>query len=147
MTSQSIIKLREQYPKITNAEIARKLGISRQAVWQHVKQLGLPGDNRGALGWCLHCNAPLNRRRQTFCSHECRIAYTYSEITCDICGNIFKRRTKELLWRMQHPWSSNGKTQQYFTCSAECRSKLTRKVLENAQHSSKRHQTDAANDI
>ena len=135
MTSKSILELREQHPKISNAEIARKLGISRQAVWQHVKHLGLSGENRGPVGWCKECNAPLSLRKRKFCSQECRAAYTYSNIPCDICGTIFKRRTKELMWRMQHPWSSNGKVQQFFTCSTECRNKLTRKVLNNAQHS------------
>ena len=140
MTSQSIVQLREQYPKISNAEIARKLGISRQAVWQHVKRLGLQGDNRGEYGWCLQCEIAMHKRARKFCSRECQIAYTRINLMCDVCGKQYQRRTKELLWRMQHPWSANGRTQQFFTCSVECRTQLTTKMLKSShakQHSGK----------
>lgn len=124
-TASQIAELRANNPGITNAEIARRLGVSRQAVWTNAKRHGLRGDNRSPSNWCLHCDAPLNEARRKFCSKQCRSDHAKVELQCDVCKKTFMRRTKEMLWRTQHSQPANHKTQQYFTCSVECRQQLS----------------------
>lgn len=125
-TAYRILELRANNPGISNAEIARRLGVSRQAVWTNAKRQGLRGDNRSPFSnWCINCEAPLHETRRKFCSIQCRSDYANIELQCDVCKKPFKRRTKELLWRTQHSQTANHKTQQYFTCSVECRQQLS----------------------
>ena len=138
-TSSQIAELRAENPGISNAEIARRLGVSRQAVWTNAKRHGLRGDNRSPSKWCLHCDTPLSESRRTFCSTQCRSEYAKVELQCDVCNKTFTRRTKELLWRTQHSQPTNHKTQQYFTCSVACRL-----VLMHAALRTKRQQGDSS---
>jgi len=124
---QQIIDLRAKHPHITNGEIARRLGVSRQAVWLRAKSNSLAGDNRAPTKWCLQCESIIAKQRR-FCSSACRSKYLKTELNCDVCGNAFTRSTKYLLYRMQHPWSNTGRTQQWFTCSLKCRDKLWSKM-------------------
>lgn len=42
-------------------------------------------------------------------------------VACDQCGKLHPRRIKELIWRVSHAQSSNGKPVEHFFCSALCR--------------------------
>ena len=142
-TASQISELRANNPGITNAEIARRLGVSRQAVWTNARRHGLRGDNRSPSNWCLHCDAPLSEARRKFCSTKCRSDYAKVELQCDVCNKTITRRTKEMLWRTQHSQPTNHKTQQYFTCSVACRQQLSI-IAMHAALRTKRQQGDSS---
>ena len=71
---------------------------------------------------CPVCGNPIPIYNEIYCSIDCRKKDSWIELSCDICGILFKRRKSEIICRTNHPWALTGKTQQHWFCSRRCKS-------------------------
>ena len=82
-----------------------------------VKQrLGLSAER---IKLCLHCGKPV-KPGHSFHNKECRHEYHQIKLICPECGNIFTRPQSEILFKLNHPQSKNGKPVEHFFCSQKC---------------------------
>ena len=93
---EEIVALRKEDPKITAAEMARRLGRSRERIRQLLVKLDLPTRISGPVKLCQYCNGPVksNNKAKLFCSAECYSDSRNTLVICHNCGVPFKRRIK-----------------------------------------------------
>ena len=98
------------------SEIAREAGVSRQRVYQILKQEGLPTKQKikKYRYQCPVCGAISPKK---LCSEECKIKWRQIPIICTECGKLFFRYYSQLLADC-HRSRVNA-----FFCSKECRNK------------------------
>ena len=87
-TKEGIRRLIEFDPTASNSDIARALGISRQAVSQHVHRMsGLPTRQK-RFRTCAGCRSRIGWNSLSGMCHKCRtLSYTY-EFVCAFCGSV-----------------------------------------------------------
>ena len=121
---ERVRKLRAQNPYITQSELARQIGVTRERVRQLLIKLGLPGvvPLPPVYQTCLECKKqflpgkrgnPLYRSRLLYCDQHCRTLAIWGLYPCEICGTDVAMRHKEY----QH----RKKVNRTFTCSYSCR--------------------------
>jgi len=97
-TAMAIKALRNEKPCISAAEIARRVGVSRERVRQLLRRLGLTTDMRiRPKRRCLSCGNPIPRDHRAFCSRACQVNYYQITLYCNFCGKEFKRKVKDIL--------------------------------------------------
>ena len=86
-----VIQLLRAEPNLSNAEVGRRSGLSRQRVMEMRRQAGLPSSPATQrIGWhpCLRCGAQVPFKRK-YCSRACQ--WDYIQLSCDECGKAFLR--------------------------------------------------------
>ena len=70
-----VIQLLMAEPDLNNAEVGRRIGLSRQRVMEMRRQAGLPASQAGSkrIGWhpCLLCGIQIPPKRK-YCSRACQ---------------------------------------------------------------------------
>ena len=94
-----VVQLLTVEPDLSNAEVGRRLGITRSRVHQMRKEAGLPSSaaKRRGPGWhpCIRCTTMVPPRRK-YCSRACQ--WDHVELICDECGTSFRRPRGEVKW-------------------------------------------------
>ena len=96
-----VLRLLTADPDLSNAEVGRRLGLSRQRVMEMRKQGGLPASQRTQrIGWhpCLRCGIQIPPKRK-YCSRACQ--WDYIQLVCDECGKEFQR-PRRMAARYEH---------------------------------------------
>ena len=96
-----VLRLLTADPDLSNAEVGRRLGLSRQRVMEMRRQAGLPASPATQrIGWhpCLRCRVQIPLRRK-YCSRACQ--WDYIQLVCDECGKEFQR-PRRLAARYEH---------------------------------------------
>ena len=101
MTAHAIAEALEHGP-VSDADLARRLGVSRERVRQLRNKMGLPTEHWLANKTCPVCGKvfqPKGSGRQ-FCSRDCshrsQSLRARVERTCEECGKTFYRRLSEV---------------------------------------------------
>ena len=126
VTTRDLVRqLRLEHPRITQIDLARRIGVTRERVRQILKRLGLQAVvPPPPVPWtCAGCKttfqlSPHSRQHQTkrkYCDTHCRTLALWGIYPCEICGIDQAVRHKDY----QHRKSIN----RTFTCSMTCRSK------------------------
>jgi transcription elongation factor Elf1 len=95
-TRKQVRELREANLSITMSEIAKRVGVSRQRVYQILHKDGFPTKRRVLKNQyeCLVCGAASEHK---FCSKECKINWKQIPVVCTRCGKLFLRNRNQLL--------------------------------------------------
>jgi transcriptional regulator with XRE-family HTH domain len=93
---KQVIELRSANLSMTGSEIAKKVGISRQRVFQILQQEGLPtGHPIKKLQYqCPVCG---NISPRKFCCNECKKKWHQVPIVCTRCGKLFLRKLTRVI--------------------------------------------------
>ena len=86
-----VVQLLRMEPNLSNAEVGRRIGLSRQRVMEMRRQAGLPASQATKrIGWhsCLRCGIQIPHKRK-YCSRACQ--WDYIQLACDECGKEFQR--------------------------------------------------------
>ena len=86
-----VVQLLRMEPNLSNAEVGRRIGLSRQRVMEMRRQAGLPASQATKrIDWhpCLRCGVQIPLRRK-YCSRACQ--WDYIHLVCDECGKEFQR--------------------------------------------------------
>jgi len=90
--AHAFIELRAKQPHLKDAEIARRLGLSRERVRQFKEKFYLarviPEKPKHP---CKQCGQLLDTRHQIFCSRHCLSLSHRTELECTSCGRLFYR--------------------------------------------------------
>ena len=93
----AVVELLSKEPDLNNAEVGRRLNISRVRVQQMRKEAGLPSSRASARGpgWhpCIKCGTEVPSHRK-YCSRACQ--WDHIELICDECGTAFRRSRGEV---------------------------------------------------
>jgi len=127
-TREQVMELRSADLSMTMSEIANSLGISRQRVFQILRDEGLPTKRyiklKKRLYQCLVCGRISPRE---FCSDECKKKWHQIPIVCTRCGKLFFRNVTHLLHNYrQH---NHG-----LFCGRRCATKWSGKQLKLRPH-------------
>jgi len=93
---QRVLDIRKKDPVRKAIDIAIELGISRERVRQLLNQLGLPTNLKSPkqIYLCRNCGHTIRYgQRKSMLCFICRTKTLYQELTCDVCGKRFPRRT------------------------------------------------------
>ena len=96
-----VIQLLRAVPSLSNAEVGRRFGLSRQRVMEMRRQAGLPASQVAQrIGWhpCLRCGIQIPPKRK-YCSRACQ--WDYIQLVCDECGKEFQR-PRRMAARYEH---------------------------------------------
>ena len=93
---KQVIELRSANLSMTMSEIARRVGMSRQRVFQILQEEGLPTKHCVNIKkyQCLECGAVSPHK---FCSDECKKKWQQIPIICNGCGKLFFRNVTQFL--------------------------------------------------
>jgi AraC-like DNA-binding protein len=93
---KQVIELRSANLSMTMSEIARRVGMSRQRVFQILREAGLPTKHCVNIKkyQCLECGAVSPHK---FCSDECKKKWQQIPIICNGCGKLFFRNVTQFL--------------------------------------------------
>ena len=69
---------------------------------------------------CLNCGKRIPRDNRKFCSMACFKVFAKVPLVCPVCLKTFYRSAKEIVWKLNHNQSTNGKPIQQFFCSRQC---------------------------
>ena len=95
-----IIDLRMKNPKITQTEMAREIGCSRERVRQILNDLNyvlVPNNSEKntVVQYCSNCNVMVyvkkskSNKKYIFCNNECENIYKYQDLNCVECKNLY----------------------------------------------------------
>ena len=96
-----VLRLLTADPDLSNAEVGRRLGLSRQRVMEMRREGGLPASQRTQrIGWhpCLRCGIQIPPKRK-YCSRACQ--WDHIQLVCDECGKEFQR-PRRMAARYEH---------------------------------------------
>jgi hypothetical protein len=95
-TRKQVRKLRSANLSMTMSEIAKRVGMSRQRVFQILREEGLPTKHCVIIKkyQCLECGAVSPHK---FCSDECKKKWREIPIICNGCGKLFFRDVTQFL--------------------------------------------------
>ena len=108
---QRITKLRKEDLLLTMSEIARRVNVSRQRVYQILKEEGLPTSHqirienqiKKNLYGCPVCGTVTSLK---FCSEECKKKWQEVPVICTRCGKLFIRDRHQFL--TNYPQHNDG---------------------------------------
>ena len=128
-TRATIQRLIEFDTTASNSDIARALGISRQAVSQHVHRMsGLPTRQK-LFRTCAGCRSRIGWKSGSGMCHKCRtLSYTY-EFVCAFCGSVQHATGMNASVRrnLDSRYAEQGKVKRNF-CSIAHANKFNRKL-------------------
>lgn len=111
-TRKQVKDLRSSSLCMTMSEIAKRVGISRQRVYQILRKDGFPTKHRVHKNQyeCLVCGTPSEYK---LCSKKCKKKWQQIPVTCTRCGKLFFRNKHEFL----HNYKNHGFA---LFCSRHC---------------------------
>jgi len=123
-TRKQVKALRSGNLSMRMSEIANKVGISRQRVYQILKKEGLPTRRKQGdiparyhiINYRYKCIVCGTAGTKQFCSDECKRKWTEIPVICSRCGKLFVRKKRQLLSNYQR---HNG----LLFCGRKCASK------------------------
>ena len=102
-TRKQVMELRSANLTMTLSEIANTVGLSRQRVFQILREEGLPTKHfiriKKYQYQCLLCGTISPHK---FCSNECQKKWQQVPVTCTRCGQLFYRNITQLLHNYRH---------------------------------------------
>lgn len=115
MTSRrdKAIALRKANPCLTTAAIGRKVGLSKQRVWQILSAAGLPTKAWRQKYACWRCGAGLKKPVKRGLCPRCFEESRRLEAICDVCGRHFLREVSVVR-------RAAKKGYEHFFCSRQC---------------------------
>lgn len=122
--NEEVIRLRISYPCMSGAEIARRVGLSRERVRQLLSKSNLINSSvlyHTQTKHCLVCNKKLSfKNKSGYCLLH-RVESNSVPVVCSYCGKLTHRKKCEILREANHPLDKSF-------CNAHCRSKY---LIEN----------------
>jgi len=114
-TRQKVRELRSTNLCMNMSEIARKVGISRQRVYQILREEGLPTKHHLKMTQyaCVVCGTISAHK---FCCDNCKKKWQQIPVICTRCGKLFTRNRHQFLTNYRHFNNS-------LFCSRDCSSK------------------------
>jgi DNA-binding XRE family transcriptional regulator len=114
---KQIIELRSINISMTMSEIANIVGISRQRVFQILREEGLPTKHYNSLKkYNYQCPVCGTISPHKFCSNECKKKWQQVPVICSRCGKLFFRDLTQFL----HNYRDHS---QSLFCSKDCAAK------------------------
>ena len=103
-TKERVINLRNADLFMTMAEIAKKVNISRQRVFQILKDEGLPTGHQicGKPQQIYKCPVCGIKSPHELCSDECRKKWSEVPVICTRCGKLFNRNRHQFFSNYHH---------------------------------------------
>ena len=111
-----IVRLRHKNPLMSNAEIGRQVGVSRDYVGDILKKNGLVTKvpRTPHIKYCDICGNPrANKRLTPVCSPRCRFLYFRVRVTCSYCKVDFYLKRGEVAQRYRRGYNN-------IHCSKKC---------------------------
>lgn len=111
-----IVRLRNKYPLMSNAEIGRQVGVSRDYVGDILKKNNLITrvPHKPHIKYCEICGNPRDKwRRFPVCSPKCRFLYFRIRVTCSYCKIDFYLKRGEIAQRHRRGYNN-------IYCSQSC---------------------------
>ena len=99
---KKIVRLRHRHPLMSNADIGRKVGVSRSYVFNVLKKHDLITNvpHMLTIKHCLICEKVMNGKKiSATCSPQCRFLYNRIKVTCSYCTVDFYLRRSEISQR------------------------------------------------
>jgi len=122
---EKIIKIKTDDPFCSMAEIARKVGASREYVRQVLKQANISTTALKTYR-CFGCKKPLSNTSSPFCSTACREAYMTIQVSCSNCDKLFHRKASQLY---QYPSRLSGSHKgMHVFCGNKCKGEFAGRV-------------------
>jgi predicted nucleic acid-binding Zn ribbon protein len=121
---KKIVRLRHQQPLMSNAEIGRKVGVSRSYVADILKKNDLVTNvpHQLYIKHCAICGNVMNKRRPSLtCSQHCRFLYNRIKVECAYCTVEFYLRRSEVVQRYKRGYRN-------IHCSRLCYNRSRRDV-------------------
>ena len=87
-----IVRLRHKYPLMSNAEIGRQIGVSRNYVREVLQKNDLITrvPIKKHTKYCEICSIPIPTwKKYPVCSSKCRFLYFRIKVTCSYCTSDF----------------------------------------------------------
>jgi len=109
---QKVIKLRKLNPCLSNANIARLCGISRERVRVLLKEEGLSTRVPSKKKFCVICGKFIGYNA-TYC-RNCSSKTIKIQVACSYCGNLIERNIKEIIHQI------NDLNYQHHFCDRKC---------------------------
>ena len=124
-TSEKVEGLRKTDPRITQAEMARRIGVSKERVRQILRKKGMAAVPDPLTATCQHCGKKIHPNR-SFCNQECRSTHSHTALICSECGRSYTIRRNVLNSRKKRGTRHNF-------CSRRCMGLHSRKHPNRAQ--------------
>ncbi len=106
---KKIVRLRNQHPLMSNAEIGRKIGVSRAYVSTVLKKNNLVTNvpHKLNIKYCEICGSVMNSRKPSLtCSPHCRFLYNRIKVECSYCTVEFYLRCSEVSQRYKRGYKN-----------------------------------------
>jgi len=106
---KKIVRLRNQHPLMSNAEIGRKVGVSRSYVHTILKKNDLVTNVPRTLTikHCVLCgNVMKGKKLSLTCSQRCRFLYNRIKVECSYCTVEFYLRRSEVSQRYKRGYKN-----------------------------------------
>jgi len=106
---KKVVRLRNQHPLMSNAEIGRKIGVSRAYVFNVLKKNDLVTNVPHKLDilYCVICgNVMKGKRFSLTCSPRCRFLYNRIKVKCSYCTVEFYLRRSEISQRYKRGYKN-----------------------------------------
>ena len=119
-----IVRLRNKYPLMSNADIGREVGVSRVYVFSILKKNDLitKVPLKKHVKYCDICGDVMNNHRASpTCSPHCRFLYNRIKVTCSYCTVDFYLRRSEVTQRYDRGYKN-------IYCSRICYNKSQKDV-------------------
>ena len=119
-----IIRLRNKYPLMSNAEIGREIGVSRVYVYSILKKNNLVTNvpRKKHVQYCEICGNVMDHKKvNPTCSPHCRFLYNRIRVTCSYCTVEFYLRRSEVVQRYRRGYKN-------IYCSRGCYNKSQKDI-------------------
>ena len=119
---KKIVRLRNQHPLMSNADIGRRVGVSRAYVFNILKANDLVTNvpHKLHIKHCAICGNVMNNRLPSLtCSQHCRFLYNRIKVKCSYCTVEFYLRRSEVAQRY-------GRGHKNIYCSRLCYNRARR---------------------
>lgn len=106
---KKVVRLRNQHPLMSNAEIGRKIGVSRAYVSTVLKKNNLVTNvpHKLNIKYCEICGSVMNSRKPSLtCSPHCRFLYNRIKVECSYCTVEFYLRRSEVSQRYKRGYKN-----------------------------------------
>jgi len=120
-TRRKVIALRSLDLSMRMSQIGKQIGISRQRVYQILRDEGLPTKHLVTKHQtkCYACQVCGTISKSKFCCDECKNKWTLIPIICSGCGKLFFRSSRVLI-------ANYRRRQGFLFCSKQCTGKWLR---------------------
>ncbi len=113
-TKRVVVDTRQANPNVSATDMAEAIGVSRQRVWQILKEEGLPTLIKKKHPLCSVCHKELIWKNKSGICMPCSLkAIPVFTVKCDYCGNEITHRENSL-------WKRQRKKNKHWFCNRHC---------------------------